>query len=239
MEEQEAFWKEWLTRSFGWEQNQDNARRGACVLREIERHKESNLKILDVGCGTGWLSKELQKYGEVTATDLASRVIQGTKERFPEIKWVAGDFLQVDLPESYFHIVTCLETIAHVSDQSAFASKIAKVIKLHGSLILTTQNEYVWKRTSWLKPPGKGQIRNWPSRKGLKELFQPYFIIEKIFTCAPGGDQSFPWIFNNRVSIGFWSRLLGKDQYVGIREKIGLGKSIVLVARRSPHLTER
>jgi len=232
MEEQKVFWNNWVTRSFDWERNRDNARRGASVIMEVEKHKQSDLKILDVGCGSGWLSKELQKYGEVTATDLASEAIQETKIRYPQIIWVAGDFLQVDLPENYFHVVTCLETIAHVADQSAFASRIAKLIRPHGSLILTTQNEYVWKRTGWTNPPGKGQIRNWLSRKGLIELFQPYFVIERIFTCAPGGDQGLPWFFNNQISIRFWSCILGQDKYVRMRENIGFGKSIVLVARR-------
>lgn len=68
--EQQKFWDEWVCRSFDWENNPDNARRGAYVLNEVIRYRRQNLKILDVGCGSGWLARELTKYGEVTATDL-------------------------------------------------------------------------------------------------------------------------------------------------------------------------
>jgi len=37
-----------------------------------------------------------------------------------------------------------------------------------------------------LQPPEVGQIRNWPSRERLCQLFGSHFAIEKILTCAPG-----------------------------------------------------
>jgi len=46
--------------------------------------------------------------------------------------------------------------------------------------VLTTQNEYVWRNTSWLKPPKTGQLRNWPSRERLIKLFSPWFSIHGI-----------------------------------------------------------
>jgi 2-polyprenyl-3-methyl-5-hydroxy-6-metoxy-1,4-benzoquinol methylase len=155
------------------------------------------LKILDVGCGSGWLSLELNKYGEVTETDFSQKSIEKLKSEHPDVNWVAGDFLSIDLPENYYDIVTCLETIAHVPNQMAFAEKMAKVTRPGGILLLTTQNEYVWSRTSSLKPPGEGQIRNWPTRSKLIELFEVNFSILKLFTCAPGGDCGLPWVLNN------------------------------------------
>jgi 2-polyprenyl-3-methyl-5-hydroxy-6-metoxy-1,4-benzoquinol methylase len=230
--EQAKFWNDWVSRSFEWEENPDNARRGFYVLREVAKNERPGLKILDVGCGSGWLSRMLQKHGEVTATDFAFKTIDTLKQQYPEIKWIAGDFVEVDLPESHFDIVACLETIAHVPDQEAFADRIARVLRPDGLLLLTTQNEYVWSRTSSLKPPGEGQIRNWPSQERLKCLFAASFSIEKLFTCAPGGDRGLPWVFNNRVSIRFWSRLIGEKPYIRIRESLGLGRSLVLVGRR-------
>ena len=107
---------------------------------------QKKLKILDVGCGSGWLARELKKYGEVTATDLSSKAIQELENRFSDIEWIAGDFLTIELPEGGYDIVTCLETIAHVPDQKAFAKRISKVTRTGGLLLLTTQNEYVWSR---------------------------------------------------------------------------------------------
>jgi len=70
-------------------------------------------------------------------------------------------------------IVTCLETILHVADQNAFAHRMSQVTRSGDLLLLTTHNEYVRSRTNSLMPPGEGQIRNWPFRKRLQELFWP------------------------------------------------------------------
>jgi 2-polyprenyl-3-methyl-5-hydroxy-6-metoxy-1,4-benzoquinol methylase len=228
---QKQFWDHWVGQSFEFEKNPDNARRKIYVLNEVKK-QESNLKILDIGCGSGWLSRELAKYGEVTATDLASKAMELLQGRFPGIQWIGGDFLSIELPANHYHLVTCLETIAHVPDQKAFAERIAQVTRPGGTLLLTTQNETIWNRTSWLKPPGEGQIRNWPTKNRLKELFEPHFTIEKIVTCAPGGDKGWPRLFNNKVATKFGRTLFGQERWVRLLEKWGLGRSLFLVGKR-------
>ena len=230
--EQKKFWDEWVGQSFSCQDNPVKNRRGVYVLKEVFKYNQKNLKILDVGCGSGWLARELSKYGDVTATDLSSKAIKELKTSFSDIKWIAGDFLSVELPEANYHIVTCLETISHVPDQKAFAHRISIVTRSGGLLLLTTQNEYVWSRTSWLKPPGEGQIRNWPSRRRLKELFEPYFSVDKILTCAPGGDRGVLRLINNRMSNAIGRRILGRNLWIQFRERIGTGCSLFLKGKR-------
>ena len=69
------------------------------------------------------------------------------------------------LSESAYEAIVCMETIAHVPDQGAFAARIIEQLAPGGKLILTTQNPYVWHRTSWLEPTKPGQLRNWPTAK--------------------------------------------------------------------------
>ena len=233
LSEQEQFWDDWVYRSFKWQQNPDNKQRAAYILKEVVtycKYSHKNIKILDVGCGSGWLSRELLKYGDVTATDLSPEAIKQLEGRFSDIKWIAGDFLSVELPETDYHIVTCLETIAHVPDQKAFAHRISQVTQSGGLLLLTTQNEYVWSHSSRLGPPGEGEIRNWPSRTRLKELFGPYFSIDKILTCAPAGDKGVLRLLNNRISRAIERRLpqFGQNLWIKLREKIGTGCSLFL-----------
>ena len=230
---QKDFWDDWVCRSFAWKSNPDNQRRGHYISKEVTKNLKPNLKILDIGCGSGWLSLELQKHGEVKAIDFSRRAINKLKSKHRGIHWIAGDFCALELPENHFDIVTCLETIAHVPDQVVFASKIAKVIKKDGTLLLTTQNEYIWSRTSWLKPPGEGQIRNWPSRNRLIELFSPDFTIKKIRTCAPGGDQGLPRLFTNRISRRLGSWIFGSMNWIQLLESLGFGRSLFIVANRT------
>jgi 2-polyprenyl-3-methyl-5-hydroxy-6-metoxy-1,4-benzoquinol methylase len=226
------FWDKWVKESFDYSDNPDNVRRKLYVLKEVEKRKQPGLKILDVGCGNGWLSRELKQFGEVTATDFSSAAMLKLQKRYPDIRWIGGDFLSIEISNNYYDLVTCLETIAHVPDQESFARRIAQVLRPGGTLLLTTQNAYIWNRTSWLKPPGEGQIRNWPSRKRLLELFGPYFKIGKILTCAPGGDRGFPWMLNNKVASKIGRTLLGLEKWMTMLEFLGLGRSLFVMGQR-------
>ena len=232
-EAQSQFWDDWVARSLAWQRGPDNQRRGYYVLREVLKRLQANLKLLDVGCGSGWLSIELAKYGQVTGIDFSRKVIHELQTTHPSIRWIAGDFLSVDLAENAYDVVTCLETIAHVPDQEAFAQRIADVIRPGGVLLLTTQNEYIWHRTSWLQPPEAGQIRNWPSRERLCQLFGSHFAIEKILTCAPGGDRGWPRFVNNRISTAVGDCIFGPSRWIQMREFWGLGRSLFMIAART------
>jgi len=230
--DQQAYWNDWVSRSHAWEQNPDNARRAACVLKELNAAKAPPLELLDVGCGSGWLALALSAHGRTTAVDLASDAMEELRRAHPSVRWVAGDFVGVELPEGAFDFVASLETIAHVPDQKAFAERIALLTRPGGRLVLTTQNEYVWVRTSWLEPPGAGQIRNWPSRDRLRELFSPRFTIDSISTCAPGGDRGLLRLLNSGAAARLIVPILGRERWTEVRERWGLGRSLVLKATR-------
>lgn len=232
LEEQTRFWNDWVARSSAWEANPDNQRRAACVMREVAAHPVAETRILDLGCGTGWLALELARHGEVTAVDLAKDVIEALQPKHPHIRWIAGDVLSLALPELHFDVVTSLETIAHVSDQPAFAARVGRLLKPGGLLVLTTQNAWVWTRTSTLAPPQRGQLRDWPSRARLAELFAPQFEIRTLTTCAPGGDLGLPRLVNNRRLATVAARVLGRERWIRMREQWGFGRSLVLIASR-------
>jgi 2-polyprenyl-3-methyl-5-hydroxy-6-metoxy-1,4-benzoquinol methylase len=234
MSEQVAHWNAWVEESKAWESNRDNLRRGKHALENVKlaiARLETKPKILDVACGSGWLSRELSSLGEVTALDLADQVIAGLRAQYPHINWLAGDFLEMPI-EGQYDVVTCLEALSSVSDQLGFAKRLADLTKSGGTLVLTTHNPFVWNRTSWLTERGKGQIRKWVPKKRLLELFSPYFKLKKLTTCAPSGDRGVVKLFNNRISAKVGSRLIGTETWMRVRERCGLGCSFVYVATR-------
>jgi 2-polyprenyl-3-methyl-5-hydroxy-6-metoxy-1,4-benzoquinol methylase len=225
--EQKRFWDNWIAESTAWEQNPDNARRAEIVL-DVARARR-HAKILEIGCGSGWLALQLAEFGQVTAVDIGIETIERLKALHPLVTWIGGDFLSLDLPPQSFDLIVSMETISHVADQEAFADKIASLAAPGCDLVLTTQNPLVWSRVSSLKPPRPGQLRNWPTRERLLALFGPHFALEPLRTCAAGkGDLGF-----FRVLRGFRKicRLVG-DQWWLLEERLGLGCSLVLLGKR-------
>lgn len=232
--EQQRFWDTWIDESTAWENNSDNMRRAACVLAEAERMAggRKDLRILDVGCGTGWVAQKLSQFGTVTGTDLGKYAITKLQHTHPHIKWIDGDFVSLPLDRT-FNFVCCMETIAHVPDQVAFVRRMADVMVPGGTMVLTSQNAYVWQRRSWLQPPGEGQIRNWPTRRRLRELFEPRFRISRLTTCAPGNaSRGLPHWVNSKPATALGSMVLGRDAWTAARERAGFGCSLLLVATR-------
>src|ERR1700741_529882 len=90
--EQQAYWNEW------------NAAKGERVLSDMSRDQRelvlrwlaglgrTDLDILEVGCGAGWLCPSLKPYGHVTATDWSDVVLARASERIPDVQFMAGDF---------------------------------------------------------------------------------------------------------------------------------------------------
>ncbi len=59
-------------------------------------------RICDLGCGRGWLSAELARFGAVTGVDLSTEGVRLAAERWPHIGFVAADILAWRVSEPFF-----------------------------------------------------------------------------------------------------------------------------------------
>src|SRR4030095_3749148 len=103
----------------------------------------SDMKMLDVGCGTGWLCALMLPFGEVTGIDFTEEALDRARHRMPEVRFVTGDFLTSDF-NNQFDVIICMEVISHVADQSGFIHKCWEALKPGGYLMLATQNQFVY-----------------------------------------------------------------------------------------------
>ena len=94
-------------------------------LTKLNIHEAS---LLEVGCGTGWLSFKLTEFGLVTAIDLGKEIIESAKQRNPQIDFRSGDVHTMDLPLQSFDVIVTLETFSHVPDQPAFVQRLSSLV---------------------------------------------------------------------------------------------------------------
>ena len=115
-------------------------RYGKQILKNLK-----NKKILDLGCGGGFLSESLATIGaDITAIDSSKKLIQAAKERAKK-KNLNIDYKSIGIKEIRkkkikYDIVISLEVIEHVADYKSFLKDIFLSTKKNGLVIISTIN---------------------------------------------------------------------------------------------------
>jgi 2-polyprenyl-3-methyl-5-hydroxy-6-metoxy-1,4-benzoquinol methylase len=109
--------------------------------------QDSGLQVLDAGCGEGHLLERLtKKYpnNKYYGADLTTIALQQAKLRLPQGNFLLTDLGKIDLPNSFFDVIVCTETIEHIDDYQSVIKELIRLLKPNGVLILTFPNEFWW-----------------------------------------------------------------------------------------------
>jgi SAM-dependent methyltransferase len=232
LETQKRFWDEWNQKWRFGELDSFMDRQRECVLEFAQGFGLRDARILDVGCGTGWLGNTLLPFGRVWATDLSEGAITEGHLSHPGVQFVCGDFLTVDLP-SEFDFVLSADSLINMYDQAACVGRMATLLRPGGALLLMTPNRAVWRHRSALKPLGQGQVQQWLSLTQYLDLLRPFFTVERVTTIDPGGDKGLLWWVENRYVRRGMSTFVGRRRWRSFLERARLGRELVIVAHRN------
>jgi SAM-dependent methyltransferase len=107
-------------------------------LREFARSLGRAESALDLGCGDGRLTAELDA-AELTAADVSQVALERARRRVPGARFAE---LEPDSPlpfgDGEFDLVLCAETIEHVRDLQLLLSEARRVLRPGGTLAITT-----------------------------------------------------------------------------------------------------
>ncbi len=195
----------------------------------MEELKIRDAKILEAGCGTGWLSNKLSEFGKVTGVDLGSQIIETAQKNYPQVDFRSGDVHTLDLPNNYFDVIVTSEVLSHVPDQPFFLHRLAELLKPGGFLLVTSQNKFVFDRTENISPPD-GWIRRWVTMKMLKNMLRKDFSIYRATTLEPEGHLGLLRVLNSRKINRVWNSVLGAPRVKRLKEGAGFGQSLFIVA---------
>ena len=99
-----------------------------------------NMKILDVGAGTGRLALRLANFGaEVTVLDISEEMLKKIKDS--RLKIVIGDAENLSFDDECFDIVIATFLIVHIKDLDRFFSEVYRVLKPGGIFLVTNINQ--------------------------------------------------------------------------------------------------
>lgn len=98
--------------------------------------------ILDVGTGTGimipCLISRIGNTGEVTAIDVADKMIEAAKNKYSysNVNYIVGDVFNSDLPVEYFDVIMCYSVFPHFEYKLTAIEKLGKFLKSGGKIVI-------------------------------------------------------------------------------------------------------
>ena len=148
------------------------------IGNEVKKYlSNANIKptLLDIGCGHGWfLSPAKADNFDTYGVDFKSIATLNAKKAGHTV--FEGPFIELDIPESYFDVITMWHSLEHTTEPSKVLEKAKKSLKHDGILIVAVPNlacrgvelkDIAW---VWIQQPFV-HIWHW-SPKSLKGLME-------------------------------------------------------------------
>src|SRR5262245_484724 len=105
------------------------------VFDLIQRYALQPARILDAGCGTGYTGRELRRFGEIYAFDVAPEAVTHAAARGLTVK--QGELTAIPYADGDFDLVTALDVLEHVENDRLALAELWRVMKTGGTLLFT------------------------------------------------------------------------------------------------------
>ena len=118
---------------------QDMAKRLSLYCRQHQKSLKK-AKLLDIGTFTGEYMEAASQLGaDVYGTELQSEAVKIANQKFPG-KIIEANILNTAFPHQNFDIITLLGLIEHVVNPDKLMTRVAKLLKPNGLIMIQTPN---------------------------------------------------------------------------------------------------
>jgi len=154
-------------------------------------HKSGAKKVLDAGCGEGFVIEYLKKNGQAQfmGLDIEADALEVAKEKNPQVSFQQASVYQLPFEDNSFDLVILSEVLEHLEDPSKALEEIKRVSKQYA--LISVPHEPVWRfgnmaRLKYLRSFGNtpGHINHW-TRRAFIGLISSHFTIKEIKTPCP------------------------------------------------------
>lgn len=188
----DAFYVNLFVKTPAWSSPQPNADESArwskmaafleYTLRRVrQQNTDKQLRMLDVGCGRGWLTNLASAYGTCEGIEPVAGVIEWARKLFPHLRFETGTAESIVRRPDFepYDVVLTSEVIEHVPNgqKESFLAQLAQVLKPDGYLILSTPRGEVWDQWKTIAPPNQ-PVEDWVTEDQLRALLQSQGFME-------------------------------------------------------------
>jgi SAM-dependent methyltransferase len=119
------------------------------LLRVLDDHlppapDDRPREILDVGCGTGAMTRHLSRYGRARGADVEAAAVESARRRGVEAVQIDTE-PPLPFADNTFDLVTALDVLEHIHDDKAVISELFRVLKPGGTLLVAVPAfEWLW-----------------------------------------------------------------------------------------------
>ncbi len=105
------------------------------------------LKLLDIGCGSGRLSEIQKNIAGCTYTgiDLSNELLELGRKQYPDVNFIHGSMLELPFKDNSFDFITAIASLQHIPSrqyQIQALQEMARVAKTSATLFMTNWNLY-------------------------------------------------------------------------------------------------
>lgn len=151
----------------------ENRCRAPWVAKILKTRLGSNLRVLDIGCGAGFLSNDLSKQGnQITGIDLSESSLQVAQKHdaTKKVTYIKGDAYNLPFVENAFDAVCAMDILEHVEKPAVLIHEASRVLRPGGLFFFHTFNRnwlshlIVIKGVDWF-------VKNAPKNMHVYDLF--------------------------------------------------------------------
>ncbi len=147
---------------------------GPWVLEAIRTQFDQHpVRVLDVGCGAGFLTNRLAKAElSVTGLDLSqqSLAVAAQFDETGSVNYLSGDANALPFDDAAFEVVTCMDFLEHVDEPKRVIAEASRVLKPGGLFLFHTFNRNFIARVMVIHMV-ETLVKNTPKNLHVYELF--------------------------------------------------------------------
>lgn len=117
------------------------------MLLKAHLENDRSNRVLDIGAGTGIILELLQRYGTAYGVEISTVAIQMLRQRGLNFVVQSDANRPMSFKSDAFSIVTCLDVLEHLENDSGLLKEMVRVCKPGGLILITVPAmRFLWSR---------------------------------------------------------------------------------------------